>query len=216
LISASLAAANPAAHATASGTYDGGRGVRAPGLVERSPGDPLEALRRTDLTLEAVLRRRVPDWSPEADVARVRVETTLAGILDYERIARGALGPDWARLTDRQRQLFLARFSALTNQAFVSALTRSDARVRFDSETILGPTARVLVTTSKDAERSRPSDRIEYRLGLKGTRWLVFDVLVDDVSLVDGYRSQFASLMRQGGFEGIMARMQRKLDAANR
>jgi phospholipid transport system substrate-binding protein len=185
-------------------------------LAAPSPGDPLEALRRTDVTLEAVLRRHVPDWSPEADVARMRVETLLAGILDYERIARAALGPDWGRLTDGQRRSFVSRFSALTNQAFVSALTRRDARIRFDSETIFGPTASVLVTASSDGAGSHPTERLEYRLGVKGTRWLVFDLLVDDVSLVDGYRRQFASLMRHGGFEEVMARMQSKLTPANR
>jgi phospholipid transport system substrate-binding protein len=213
---AGLASARPTAPTSGSASDGVGRAGRSSLVAPPSPGDPLEELRRTDVTLEAVVRRRFPEWSPEADVARMRVQSILAGILDYERIARGALGPDWGRLDDAQRRAFLGRFSALTNQAFIGALTRWDARVRFDSETIFGPTASVLVTASEGGGGARPSERIEYRLGLKGTRWLVFDVLVDGVSLVEGYRIQFASLMRRGGFEEIMARMQRKLDESSR
>jgi phospholipid transport system substrate-binding protein len=172
----------------------------------------LEELRQTDLSLLAALRRRVPDWSPEADLARFRRDAILAGLLDYERIAEAALGSEWGRLTEGQRRSFLSRFSALTNRAFVAALTRSNARIRFESESISGATARVLTTATADGSGSGSEPQIEYRLALKHGRWLVYDVLVDDVSLVDGYRSQLSALMRRGGFDEVMDRMARKLD----
>ncbi len=180
------------------------------------PSGPLEELRRAELALETTVHRRLPEWSPEADATRLRVGTILAGIIDYERIAQSALASDWDKLTAEQRRAFLDRFTLLTNQAFTGALLRSESQPRFESETISGENA----TVSASVVSGRPgsahaTEHMEYRLSEKAGRWLVYDVLVDDISLIDSYRAQFGSLMRHGGFDEIMSRMQRKLDASS-
>src|SRR5262245_55377393 len=92
--------------------------------VRASSGDPLEELARATQALAAALKRRAPDWSPEAEAANARVGRVLAGILDHAELARRALGPDWARLTDEQRREFLATFTALTDRTFATRMTR--------------------------------------------------------------------------------------------
>jgi phospholipid transport system substrate-binding protein len=183
---------------------------------ETGASGPLEALRRAELALETAVHRRIPDWSPEADATTLRVGAILGGIIDYERIAKSALAADWDRLTDEQRRSFMSRFTLLTNQAFTATLLRSESRPRLESERISGDNATVFATIASGRPGSaHASEHMEYRLSEKAGRWLVYDVLVDDVSLIDGYRTQFASLMRHGGFEEIMWRMQRKLDASS-
>jgi len=178
----------------------------------RDPGDPLGQLRRADATIEAALRRRVPDWSPEAEMARARVNAVLQGMLDNERIARIALGGDWDGLTDGQRATFVRKLGALTEDSFVSALTRWAAHLRFDSETVNGARASVMVTAIPAGRAADAGGRrLEYLLCADTGRWLVYDVVVDGVSLVDGYRDQFTRMMRRGGFEEVMARLDRKL-----
>jgi phospholipid transport system substrate-binding protein len=181
-----------------------------------APGDPLNELRRADLALEAVLRRRIPDWSPEAEVRKQRLDAILGGLLDYERIARGALGADWSGLSGEQQREFLQTFAALTNQAFVAAMTHPDLHLRFDSETVLGSVASVMVTAWVATPTPKSEQQIEYRLARRQDRWLVTDVVVDQVSLVDGYRDQFARLLRRGGFGELMERMQHRLEESNR
>lgn len=178
--------------------------------------DPLNDLRRNSLALGVALRRRVPDWSPESDVLKGRVDAILAATLDYEEIARRSLGTDWNRLTSAQRREFLERFSALTNQTFVTAMTRPEVHLRFDSETVMGPLASVVVTAWSSKLTPNDEQHMEYRLAKKGDCWRVYDVLVDHVSLVEGYRDQFARLMRRGGFPEIIVRMRRKQELAGR
>lgn len=180
------------------------------------PPDPWDELRRTDSALEAVLRRRVPDWSPEADAVRGRVDSILAGTLDYEEIARRALDAQWNKLTSLEQREFLQTFAALTNHAFVSAVTRPDVHFRLDSEMVNGPIAIVRVTAWLAKPAPETEQQLEYRLTQKRDRWLVYDVLVDHVSLVDAYHDQFARLMRRGGFGELMGRMQQKLEASGR
>jgi ABC-type transporter MlaC component len=200
---------------SASSARAGATRVAAPG-PGAAPGDPLNELRRADLALEAVVRRRVPDWSPEAEVRKQRLDAILAGMLDYEHIARGALGEGWSSLSSEQQHEFLLTFSALTNQAFVSAMTRPDLHLRFESETVLGPVASVIVTAWVSRPTPETEQQIEYRLSKTRHRWLVTDVLVDRVSLVDSYHDQFARLLRRGGFPELLERMQHRLEASAR
>jgi phospholipid transport system substrate-binding protein len=185
---------------------------RAPGCgaTDRVASDPLTALRQSDLALSNALHRRVPDWSPEAEVNAARVTRLLAEILDYEAIARRALGPHWDALRPTQRVEFISLFTPLTNTALVSAAERQ-VSLTYDSETISGDEATVVVIPRLVGGGGRAVERIEYKLGVECGRWRIHDVVVDGVSLVDGYRAQFDRLFRRETFDEVLALMRRKL-----
>jgi phospholipid transport system substrate-binding protein len=172
--------------------------------------DPLSELRQAELALASALKRRVPDWSPEAEANAARVKRVLGQILDYEAIARQALGPHWGALTPEQRATFLSLFSPLTNHAVVTA-ARRQVSVTYDSETIYGQEATVVVTPRIGGEKTVAFERIEYKLNDDCGRWRIRDVVVDGVSLVDGYRSQIDRLFRRGTFDDLVAVMRRKM-----
>jgi len=144
------------------------------------------------------------------------VDSILAGTLDYEEIARRALDGEWSKLTSAEQREFLQTFATLTNHAFVSAVTRPDVHFRLDSEMVNGSVATVRVTAWLSKPAPETEQQLEYRFTQKRDRWLVYDVLVDQVSLVDAYRDQFARLIRRGGFVELMGRMQHKLEASGR
>jgi len=172
--------------------------------------DPLEQLRRSDSALSVALRRRVPEWSPEADIVRGEVDRVLAGILDYEDLARRALGGRWYALDAARRQAFLALFVPLTNNAMVDAASRR-VRVSYDSETIQGPDA-VVAVTARLADR--PGDvmaTLQYHLALRCHRWFLYDVTVDGASSLDGSRAEFTRLFKRGNFDDVLAIMRRKV-----
>ena len=180
------------------------------------PSDPLGELERADRTIEGLIGRNVPAWSPESDAIAWKVESILAGLLDYEQIARASLGADWERLTDEQRNAFSKALSGLTNRAFVLAMTRPDVQLRFGSETVFGPKASVMVTAMLPGRTSEADQQIEYRFAHRQGRWLIYDVLVDGVGLVDSYRAQFTRLIKREGAAGLIERMQRKLEVSGR
>lgn len=178
--------------------------------------DPLDELERAGRTLEGLLGRRVPDWSPEADAIAWQVDGILAGMLDYEQIARGSLGADWEHLTAEQRSAFVRALSGLTNRAFLSSMIRSDVQLHFGSETIVGPRASVLVQARVRGRTPEAEQQMEYRLAYKQGHWLIYDVLVEGVGLVDGYHAQCARLIEREGVTRLIERMQRKLEVSGR
>jgi phospholipid transport system substrate-binding protein len=152
----------------------------------------------------------VPDWSPEAPAHAARIEQLLEDILDYEAIAKQALGSRWDSLSTAQRSAFLSLFSPLTNRALVSAAERR-VSVSYESESISGAEAKVVVTPRYLDDAARPVTQIEYRLSERCGRWRIHDVSVDGVSLVDGYHAQFERLFKRGSFDDLLAVMKRKL-----
>jgi phospholipid transport system substrate-binding protein len=180
------------------------------------PSGPLSELERADRTIEGLLGRNVPAWSPESDAIEWKVDSILAGLLDYEQIARASLGTDWERLTDEQRNAFSKALSGLTNRAFVLAITRPDVQLRFGSETVFGPKASVMVTAMLPGRASEANQQIEYRFTQKQGRWLIYDVLVDGVGLVDSYHAQFTRLIKREGAAGLIEHTQRKLEVSGR
>jgi phospholipid transport system substrate-binding protein len=176
----------------------------------KAPLDPLAELRRSDRELASALKRRVPDWSPEAEANAARIERLLAALLDYEAIAREALGPHWDALTPDQRSRFLALFSPLTNRALVAAAERN-VSVSYDSETISGPEATVVVTPRGAGGAGESLARVEYKLRGHCGRWRIHDVVIDGESLVESYRAQLDQLFRRGTFEDLLVVMRRKL-----
>jgi phospholipid transport system substrate-binding protein len=178
--------------------------------------DPIDELERAERTIEGLVSRSVPDWSPEADAIEWEVDSILARLLDYEQIARNSLGADWDLLTADQRSAFVRALSGLTNHAFVSAMTRTGVQLRFGSETVLGPKASVMVTARVSGRTPELDQQIEYRLNQKQGRWLIYDVLVDGTGLLDGYRAQFARMIQRDGAARLIDRLQRKLEVSGR
>jgi phospholipid transport system substrate-binding protein len=176
--------------------------------------DPMAKLRRTDAEIRAAVNRRVPDWSPEAEVRRKQIERLLGGLLDYEEIARVALGSTFSGLAPDRRRAFLTTFAALTRQTFVARLASQKTKTSYDTQTITGGEARVTATACGLGSLPEVRARIEYRLALKGSEWMVTDVLVDGTSLVASYQRQFRKLIAREGMDGLMQRMRIQLASA--
>jgi phospholipid transport system substrate-binding protein len=177
---------------------------------------PMAKLRRTEAEIRAAVSRRVPDWSPEADMRRRQIERLLGGLLDYDAIASEALGAAFSKLAPERRRDFLATFAALTRRTFVTRLENQKLRTSYDGETIQGSEARVTATACAPGAAPETGSHIVYRLERKDNDWRITDVIVDGTSLVATYKRQFRKLVEREGMDGLMERMHDQLASADR
>jgi phospholipid transport system substrate-binding protein len=147
---------------------------------------------------------RSPEQVPEA--------TKIMGqMFDWTGMAKQALGPRWGALAEADRAEFVRLFSALVERAYVSKIHLVDAdRFQYLGDTVRGNDAvvRTKVFTKHDAEIP-----VDYRVRLQeGTRWKVYDVDVDGVSLVDNYRRQFNSIITRSSYETLISQLKQKVN----
>ncbi|MFN8545487.1 MAG: ABC transporter substrate-binding protein [Candidatus Binatia bacterium] len=132
----------------------------------------------------------------------------LRGFLDTEAMGRQAMGRHLDGRSAAAVNDFLAIFQELFVRTYVQRLLLFDApEFAFGKETVTGDTARV------GTEIVTPKDRfaVDYRMRRSGDAWRATDILVEDVSLADNFRSQFDAALAKDSFDNLMDRLRRKL-----
>jgi len=175
---------------------------------------PTVAVRTSAEALRKTLVRRYPSWSPQAEAQESAVQSVIDGIVDFGEIARRSLGPHWDPLSDNERQQFVLLLQKIIER---SPLDKSlhvdpDSTIKYEREQIADNEAVVssVVTTSVHSGGATRHP-VQYRLSLKAGRWRIHDIVVNDVSLVDGYHAQFTKIIARDTFDGLLRRMRKKL-----
>lgn len=131
---------------------------------------------------------------------------------DFPYMAQDSLGAAYGRLSAGQRQEFLKVFSALFQESYTNMVLKFLKRetVEYGQETQEdGGRARVKTTLV----RLNDTIPVEYLLHQKGGGWLLYDVIVDGVSILDKYKSGFAREIQARSFESLMQKMRTQLQA---
>ena len=125
-------------------------------------------------------------------------------VFDVEEAARRALGTHWRGLTPAQRAEFVQAFGELLERTYITRIDLYGGEdLRYTGETIDGDFAVVKARLlRRDTEVG-----VEARLLRRGERWGVYDVVIENVSLVANYRAQFNRIMRTESFEELMRRL---------
>jgi phospholipid transport system substrate-binding protein len=133
----------------------------------------------------------------------------VEGFVDFGELARRALGREWGKLSHKQQQEFSATMKGLLRASYAQrALGQGKAEIRYAPEQRDGAEAQVPTTLQVKKDRVPVVYRLYQAGGHQG--WKIFDVVTDDVSLVDTYRSQFRKVIADKGVDGLIATLKNK------
>jgi phospholipid transport system substrate-binding protein len=170
-----------------------------------APG-PTQQLKATIERLLSVLQD--PELKGEAKVAERRqaIRRIAEEVFDFEETARRALGQHWRTLTPAQRKEFVSLFSDLLEQAYLSKIEQyGGERIQYTGERVDGDLAAVSTRFTTKQGTEVP---IDYRMyAQRDQRWLVYDVVIEGVSLVSNYRTQFNSIIRTSSYDELVRKM---------
>ena len=127
---------------------------------------------------------------------------------DYEEMARRSLGNQWRNLSQGQRSEFVKLFGELLEASYSGKIERyTDEKVNYTSENLEGDYAEVRSVVL------RKNDRIpmDYRLHKNDRGWMVYDVVIEGVSLVSNYRSQFTRIIGESSYGELVRRLRNKV-----
>ncbi|CAE6759316.1 MlaC/ttg2D family ABC transporter substrate-binding protein [Nitrospira defluvii] len=143
----------------------------------------------------------------QAKQRRHQLEQVIAERFDYEEMSKRTLAAQWKALNDGDRQEFVQLFKAFLSDQYAARIEGyAGERVVYLSERTANGYAEVRTRLVSD-KLDLPMD---YRLTGKHGTWYAYDVIVDGVSLVMNYRSQFTKIMAESSFQELLRRLRER------
>lgn len=133
------------------------------------------------------------DKSLKEDVKVKKLETAADETFDYVYLSRMTLGRNWLNFDDDQRSEFIALFRQLLEKNYMGQLLQySDEKVVFRRQAMLSETRAEVSSNVVARDKTIP---IAYRLIRRDDDWKVYDLVIEGVSLVSNYRTQFNDIL---------------------
>jgi phospholipid transport system substrate-binding protein len=171
-------------------------------------GAPSEQLRNTVDQVLVILQDPALKPETQKNERREQLRRVIFARFDFSEMARRSLGPEWRRRSPVEQQEFTNLFTDLLQESYIGTIeSYSGEKVSYGRETQDQDNAEVQTTlmTKGDATYS-----INYRLRLLGKDWKVYDVVVENISLVNNYRSQFNRVISKSSYDELVRTMKEK------
>lgn len=170
---------------------------------------PMEAVRETVTQILRILED--PSLKSPAKQAQRRrmLEAIAADRFDYAEMSKRVLGSYWKPLTETQRNEFVEAYKSFLSDKYAGRIedyTGQNQEARYLTERIEGSYAEVRTELRSD-KTTLPMD---YRLLVKAGRWSAYDIIIDGVSLVSNYRSQFQKIIRESSYEELVRKLRER------
>jgi len=158
-------------------------------------------------TKEEMLKRISENRGYSLEMHRIMAEVDRR--FDFVEMSMRALGRPWRGLNREQRVEFVRLFSELLKKTYIRRIeSYSDEKVEFRKENRDGKRAMVYSAIIR-GDQEIP---INYAMKLKKGTWRVYDVVIEGVSLVRNYRTEFSRVLRKEKYAGLVSRLRRKID----
>jgi phospholipid transport system substrate-binding protein len=168
-------------------------------------GPPTQQVRSTveKIQTELLNSRRESEAKKKKHAAAIK--QLVARRFDFSEMAKRALGPYWERRSSRERSEYVKLFTDVSADAYVDQLEPfAGERILYLRESRDGEFAEV--TTKALGIKGDELD-VNYKLRSRGGEWKVYDLVVENVSVVNNYRAQFARVMTGGSFDDLLAKL---------
>ena len=139
---------------------------------------------------------------------RAELKKTIGSIFDYGQMTKLAMGAHWKKRTPAEQKAFVPLFETLLENSYANKIeSYNNEKIVYLKESVEGDYAEVKskVITTKGEEFS-----LDYRLSKQGNKWMAHDVVIEGVSLVANYRSQFNRIIQSQGYDGLLKKLQTK------
>jgi phospholipid transport system substrate-binding protein len=141
---------------------------------------------------------------------RKQLRAVADQVFDWAETGKRALARHWQPLKPEQQKEFATLFADLVQRSYVGKIEAySGEKITYVGDTIEGDQATV---KTKLITKSGTEIPIDYRMQKEGDSWKVYDVLIEGVSLVGNYRTQFNKIIVQSGYDELVKKMKTKQD----
>ncbi|MBI5529405.1 MAG: ABC transporter substrate-binding protein [Deltaproteobacteria bacterium] len=172
-------------------------------------GSPKEALEGASAKIKKAVAKPAAKGSAAEKKIKEEVRTVVTQFLDYTELARRAMAKFWDERSDAEKTEFAGILKDLIEASYLGKISgNADYSVEFLEESDDGGDAYVLTKLSAKAG----SVNVGFKLHKKGDRWLCFDLLIDEVSTLRTYKSEFNKIIKDQSYAALVRKMKDKLE----
>lgn len=171
-------------------------------------GLPTDQIKSTVDKALAVLKNPRLKSEAKTKERHEQLRQILFARFDFIEMAKRSLGGNWRRRTPKEQEEFVRLFTELLERAYIDRIeSYADEKFVYQEEKQDGNYAEVesQIVSAKGEEYS-----INYKLHLVGGEWKVYDVVIENISLVNNYRSQFNRVIANSSYEELIRRLKEK------
>jgi phospholipid transport system substrate-binding protein len=173
-------------------------------------GEPTEAIRGAVNQGVEILKNAKLDNRQERNQVIDRLRQIVYPLFDFNEMAMRSMGGNWRRLNPQQRQEFVSTFTALLEKTYADQIDLYNGQqVVYGGESIDGTYAQV---DSRIIDKNGQTYSVAYRLHRVDGKWRIYDVVAENISIVNNYRSQFNRVIARSSFEELLKTMKQQVN----
>jgi phospholipid transport system substrate-binding protein len=171
-------------------------------------GVPTEQTRTTVDKVLSILNNPELRSAARKSERREQLRAVIYPRFDFAEMAKRSLGPQWSRRSPQEQREFVRLFTEVLENSYVDTIeSYNGEKITYTRENLDNDRAEVFtkVVTKKGEEFS-----VNYILRSVDGEWMVYDVVIENISLVNNYRSQFDRILAKDSFDELLRKLQAK------
>jgi len=173
-------------------------------------GAPLDTVQKNVNKVLDVLRDPKLKAESTKEIKKEKLEAMYKQMFDEVELSMRSLGGNWKKLSPAQQQEFIQLYRQILGRAYIDEiLSFTNEKIVFSKENMLSNNQAEVQTKIITSSKEIP---IFYRVILKDGTWKVYDVVVENVSLIQNYRSQFNSILAKNTPDQLLEMLRKKVE----
>ena len=172
-------------------------------------GAPLDTVQTNVNKVVDVLRDPKLKGESSKEIKKEKLEAIYEQMFDEVELSMRTLGGNWTKLNPAQQKEFIQLYRQILEKAYIDKiLSYTNEKIVFSKENMLSNNQAEVQTNVITSSKEIP---ISYKVILKGGKWEVYDVVIENVSLVQNYRSQFNSILAKNTPDQLLEILREKV-----
>ncbi len=173
---------------------------------------PTEQIRETTDKIIAIVSDPALKGPENKDKRRKLIRQVVDERFDWYEMAKRCLGRHWRKRTEEERAEFIRLFEDLLERTYLDRVEGySGEKVFYLGEKVRGKYALVKVKILAKSDTEIP---VIYRMRKNGDKWMVYDIVIEGVSLINNYRKQFNSILLRSSFKELLEKLRKKVEGS--
>ena len=149
-----------------------------------------------------------PQFKEDKKARRARIREIINPKFNYVEMGKRSLAKNWRKLSPAEKKAFVDLFAKLLENSYASKIeSYRDETINYVNEIVRGKYAMV----KTEVVRKNDSFGVDYKLLKLGDEWQVYDFIIEGVSMIRNYRSQFSKIIHKESFAKLMEQMSEKV-----